>query len=234
MKPTRLITIAIDGHSSCGKSTVAKSIAKELGIAYIDTGAMYRAVTLYAIRNGLFNAEAPDADAIAASLGNIDISFEFDQQQGRNTTFLNGENVEDEIRGMEVSGKVSPVSAIPAVRAKLSDWQRQMGATSSVVMDGRDIGTAVFPNADLKIFMTASAEVRAQRRFDELKAKGQEPVFDDILRNVIERDRQDSTREVSPLRKADDAVTLDNSNLTRQQQYDFIINCLVSRGLVEL
>ncbi len=220
------IVIAVDGHSSCGKSTVAKAVAKKLGIAYIDTGAMYRAVTLYAIRNGYFAGMDPDADAIASHLDDIRITFDFDKSAGRNTTYLNGENVEDEIRGMEVSSRVSPVSAIPAVRAKLTDWQREMGRNQSVIMDGRDIGTTVFPNADLKIFMTARPEVRAQRRFDELKAKGQDADFAEILRNVEERDRQDSTRAVSPLRKADDAIVLDNSDMTREEQFDFVINHL--------
>lgn len=217
------IVIAVDGHSSCGKSTVAKAVAKRLGIAYIDTGAMYRAVTLYALRNGLINGKEPDADGIAARLDDIKITFNFDKDLGRNTTFLNGENVEDEIRGMAVSSLVSPVSAIPAVRAKLTEWQRAMGGEQSVIMDGRDIGTTVFPHADLKIFMTARPEVRARRRYDELRAKGQEADFDDILRNVEERDRQDSTRAVSPLRKADDAIVLDNSDMTREEQFDFVI-----------
>lgn len=217
------IVIAVDGHSSCGKSTVAKAVAKRLGIAYIDTGAMYRAVTLYALRNGLINGKEPDADGIAARLDDIRITFNFDKELGRNTTFLNGENVEDEIRGMAVSSLVSPVSAIPAVRAKLTDWQRAMGSEQSVIMDGRDIGTTVFPHADLKIFMTARPEIRARRRYDELRAKGQEANLDDILRNVEERDRQDSTRAVSPLRKADDAIVLDNSDMTREEQFDFVI-----------
>ncbi len=219
------IVIAVDGHSSCGKSTVAKAVASKLGIAYIDTGAMYRAVTLYALRNNLFAATGePNAEGIAAQLGNIKITFNFDQQLGRNTTYLNGENVEDEIRGMEVSSRVSPVSAIPAVRAQLTEWQREMGKSQSVIMDGRDIGTTVFPNADLKIFMTARPEVRAKRRYDELKAKGQEADLAEILRNVEERDSQDSTRAVSPLRKADDAIVLDNSDMTREEQFDFVID----------
>lgn len=218
------IVIAVDGHSSCGKSTVAKAVASRLGIAYIDTGAMYRAVTLFALRNGLFNnGGEPDAEAIAARLDEVKITFNFDQERGRNTTFLNGENVEDEIRGMEVSGRVSPVSAIPAVRAKLTDWQREMGRNQSVIMDGRDIGTTVFPQADLKIFMTARPEVRAKRRYDELRAKGEQADLAEILRNVEERDRQDSTRAVSPLRKADDAIVLDNSDMTREEQFDFVI-----------
>lgn len=217
------IIIAVDGHSSCGKSTVAKAVARKLGIAYIDTGAMYRAVTLYAIRHGLAKEGYIDAEGIAGALSDMDITFSFDKEMGRNTTYLNGENVEDEIRGMAVSGLVSPVSAIPAVRAKLTDWQREMGRNQSVIMDGRDIGTTVFPDADLKIFMTAHPEVRARRRYDELTAKGQEANLAEILRNVEERDRQDSTRAVSPLRKADDAIVLDNSDMTREEQFDFVI-----------
>ena len=233
MKTTRNIVIAVDGHSSCGKSTVAKEVAKAIGIAYIDTGAMYRAVTLAALRRGLISPDGPDSEAIAALLPSIEISFDFDQAQGRNTTYLNGENVEDEIRSMPVRQSVSAVSAIAAVRQKLTEWQRQMGQRQSVIMDGRDIGTAVFPNADLKIFMTARPEVRARRRFDEMTAKGQEPVFEQVLANVVERDRQDSTRALNPLRKADDAVELDNSDISRQEQYDFILNLLAQRGLIE-
>lgn len=232
MKPTRNIIIAVDGHSSCGKSTVAKQVARAIGIAYIDTGAMYRAVTLFALRHGLMDGNQPNALAIEQHLNEVHISFDFDQQAGRNTTFLNDENVEDQIRNMEVSSHVSAVSAIPAVRAKLTEWQRQMAQSKSVIMDGRDIGTAVFPNADLKIFMTARPEVRAQRRYDELKAKGQDANLQDILQNVVDRDRQDSTRSVSPLRQADDAVVLDNSDITRDEQYDFILNLLAQRGLI--
>ena len=232
MKPTRNIIIAVDGHSSCGKSTVAKQVARAIGIAYIDTGAMYRAVTLFALRHGLMDGNQPNALAIEQHLNEVHISFDFDQQAGRNTTFLNDENVEDQIRNMEVSSHVSAVSAIPAVRAKLTEWQRQMAQSKSVIMDGRDIGTAVFPNADLKIFMTARPEVRAQRRYDELKDKGQDANLQDILKNVVDRDRQDSTRSVSPLRQADDAVVLDNSDITREEQYDFILNLLAQRGLI--
>ncbi len=232
MKPLKNIVIAIDGHSSCGKSTVAKEVAKALGIAYIDTGAMYRAVTLAGIRAGLVTPDGVNEAGVVALLPRVRISFSFDQERGRNTTFLNGENVEDEIRGMAVSQSVSPVSAIPAVREKLTEWQREMGRKGSVIMDGRDIGTVVFPNADLKIFMTARPEVRARRRYDEMVAKGQKPVFADVLANVVDRDRQDSTRSVSPLRKADDAVVLDNSDMTRQQQYDFILNHLTSLHLI--
>lgn len=224
------IVIAIDGHSSCGKSTVAKAVAKHLGIAYIDTGAMYRAVTLFALRNGLIADGKPDADAIVAHLDDIKVTFDFDKEKGRNTTFLNGENVEDEIRGMVVSNLVSPVSAIPAVRARLTDWQREMGSKQSVIMDGRDIGTVVFPGADLKIFMTARPEVRAKRRYDELCARGENANYDEILANVLERDRQDSTRAVAPLRKADDAIELDNSDLTHEEQFNFVIDKVKNIG----
>ena len=234
MEPKRKIVIAVDGHSSCGKSTVAKAIAKEIGIAYIDTGAMYRATTLYAMRHGLYGPDGePDETRIGESLDDIKIGFEYDREKSRNTTMLNGEDVEDEIRGLEVSQRVSPVSAIASVRAKLTDWQREMGRETSVIMDGRDIGTSVFPDADLKIFMTARDEVRAQRRYDEMKSKGENPDFAEVLANVRERDRIDSTRAVSPLRKADDAVVLDNSDMTREEQYDFIMRLLQERDLLK-
>lgn len=217
------IVIAIDGHSSCGKSTVAKELAKKLGYIYIDSGAMYRVVTLYALRNGLIKNQAPDVEKLLAALKNIRITFKWDEETGRNTTFLNDENVEEEIRQLAVSENVSPVSTIAEVRAEMVKQQRENGKNKGIVMDGRDIGTVVFPNAELKIFMTASPEIRAQRRFDELKAKGLTVDFDEILRNVKERDQIDSTREVSPLRKADDAVVLDNSYLTREEQLEWAV-----------
>lgn len=226
------IVIAIDGHSSCGKSTVAKDLAKELSIAYIDTGAMYRSVTLYALRNGLMKEGKVDESALVNVLPQIKITFDFNVQQKRNETYLNGENVENEIRSLQVSNNVSIVSAIGAVRRQLVEWQREMGDSKSVVMDGRDIGTVVFPNADLKIFMTASDEVRAQRRFDELTAKGQNVDYNDVLNNVRERDRIDSTRTESPLRRADDALLLDNSTMTMSEQFDWIINVLKERKLI--
>ena len=229
MKPTRNIIIAVDGHSSCGKSTVAKQVARAIGIAYIDTGAMYRAVTLFALRHGLMDGNQPNALAIEQHLNEVHISFDFDQQAGRNTTFLNDENVEDQIRNMEVSSHVSAVSAIPAVRAKLTEWQRQMAQSKSVIMDGRDIGTAVFPNADLKIFMTARPEVRAQRRYDELTAKGQTVNFDEILKNVEERDYIDSHRAVAPLRQSPDALLLDNSDLTIAEQKAWLMEQFKAR-----
>jgi cytidylate kinase len=214
----RKIIIAIDGHSSCGKSTMAKSLAQELGYIYIDSGAMYRVVTLFALRNGLINNGIPDTKKILAELKNIKITFKWDENSGKNTTFLNGENVEEEIRRLEVSQNVSPISTIAEIRREMVKQQRENGRNKGIVMDGRDIGTVVFPEAELKIFMTASPEIRAQRRFDELKGKGVEVDFDSILKNVEGRDEIDSTREASPLKKADDALILDNSNLTREQQ----------------
>ena len=217
------IVIAIDGHSSCGKSTVAKSLARLLGYIYIDSGAMYRAVTLYALRKGLIKNGVPDIPKIINELKNIKITFLWDEVAEKNTTFLNGENIEEEIRQLEVSQNVSPVSAIADVRKEMVKQQRENGKNKGIVMDGRDIGTVVFPNAELKIFMTASPEIRAQRRFLELKEKGQEVDFDEILRNVLTRDNIDSTREVSPLKKADDALILDNSKLTREEQLNWAL-----------
>ncbi len=223
------ITIAIDGHSSCGKSTMAKALAKKLGYIYVDTGAMYRAVTLYCMRNNLFDAEGEVmTDRLREVMDEVKISFKFNEETGRPDTYLNGERVEDVIRSIEVSSHVSKVAAIPFVREAMVDQQRAMGKEKGVVMDGRDIGTTVFPDAELKIFVTASAEVRAQRRYDELQAKGMPADYDDILKNVQERDYIDSHREVSPLRKADDALLLDNSHMTIEEQdqwlYERFIN----------
>ncbi len=223
MNNNKKIVIAIDGHSSCGKSTVAKDLAKALSIAYVDTGAMYRSVTLYALRHNLINGNKVDEEALVNALPNIKITFAFNAEQKKNETFMNGESVENEIRQMEVSSHVSLVSTIGAVRRQLVEWQRDMGREGSLVMDGRDIGTVVFPNADLKIFMTASDEVRARRRYEELLSKGQQADFDEVLHNVRERDRIDSTRAESPLRKADDALLLDNSNLTMEEQFEWIM-----------
>jgi len=217
------IVIAIDGHSSCGKSTVAKSVAKKLGYVYIDSGAMYRAVTLFALRNGWIVNRKPDKEKIISGMSAIKITFSWDEKTEKNTTFLNGENIEDEIRQLEVSQNVSPVSTISEVRQELVKQQRENGKNKGIVMDGRDIGTVVFPNAELKIFMTASPEVRAQRRYLELKEKGQEVDFNNILKNVEERDKIDSNREVSPLKKADDAIILDNSNITREEQLNWVM-----------
>lgn len=213
------ITIAIDGFSSCGKSTMAKDLAREVGYIYVDTGAMYRSVTLFAMRNGMFNADGSiKTEELKQRMGEINISFRLNSETGRPDTYLNGELVEKEIRTMEVSSHVSPIAALPFVREALVAQQQAMGKEKGIIMDGRDIGTVVFPDAELKIFVTASAEVRAQRRYDELKAKGMPADFDDILKNVKERDYIDSHREVSPLRKADDAIELDNSNMTIAEQ----------------
>ena len=211
------ITIAIDGHSSCGKSTMAKELARKVGYVYVDTGAMYRAVTLYALRNNFF---AADGTVLEQPLSEAMSQIEIDQRlvDGKTTTFLNGENVEREIRGLEVSNHVSPIAAIPFVRTALVAQQQKMGREGGIVMDGRDIGTTVFPNAELKIFVTASAEVRAQRRYDELQQKGMPADYTDILKNVQERDYIDSHRDVSPLRQADDALLLDNSHMTIEEQ----------------
>lgn len=218
------ITIAIDGHSSCGKSTMAKDLARKIGYVYVDTGAMYRAVTLYALRNNLFDTDGGiKEDELKSRMGDISISFRLNTATGRPDTYLNGENVEQEIRTMQVSNRVSPIAALPFVRQTLVAQQQAMGKEKGVVMDGRDIGTVVFPDAELKVFVTASAEVRAQRRYDELKAKGMEADYSDILKNVQERDYIDSHRPTSPLRKADDAIELDNSNMTVDEQNDWLM-----------
>lgn len=217
------ITIAIDGHSSCGKSTMAKDLARELGYTYIDTGAMYRAVTLFAMRKGLFAEDGTiDTETLQGLMGEVSIAQK--NIEGKTITFLNGEDVEKEIRSLEVSSHVSPIAALPFVREKMVEQQRQMGREGGIVMDGRDIGTVVFPNAELKIFVTASAEVRAQRRYKELIEKGMPASYEDILRNVTERDYIDSHRAVSPLRPADDAVILDNSNLTIAEQKQWLLD----------
>ncbi len=212
------IIIAIDGYSSCGKSTFAKAVAAKLGYIFIDTGAMYRAVTLFAMRNGLTD----DPEALAERLPEVRIDFRFDQETGYSDVYLNDENVETEIRRIDVSNRVSGVSSIPAVRAKLVAMQQEMGRRKGVVMDGRDIGTMVFPEAELKIFMTADPRVRAERRYKELIAKGEEVSLAEIERNIRERDHQDETRAVSPLRRAADAVVLDNSGMTVEEQMRWI------------
>ena len=225
------IIIAIDGHSSCGKSTMAKQLAKEIGYVYVDTGAMYRAVTLYAMRNGMYPDEGIREEELKAAInaGKIQISFKFNAETGRPDTYLNGEKVEDEIRQMAVSNRVSPIAALPFVRSLLTEQQQAMGKEKGIVMDGRDIGTAVFPQAEMKVFVTASAKVRAQRRYDELMGKAQTREekdalkFDEILKNVEERDYIDSHREVAPLRQADDAIVLDNSELTREEQSAWLL-----------
>ena len=219
------ITIAIDGHSSCGKSTMAKELARQLGYVYVDTGAMYRTVTLFAMRHSLFLADGEvDTEALRKCMPEIEVSFKFNEETGRPDAYLNGECVEKVIRSIEVSNHVSKVAAIPFVREAMVDQQRRMGAEKGIVMDGRDIGTTVFPDAELKIFVTASSKVRAQRRYDELKEKGMPADFDEILKNVEERDYIDSHREVSPLRQAPDALLLDNSNMTIPEQNAWLMD----------
>lgn len=218
------ITIAIDGHSSCGKSTMAKDLAKKVGYIYVDTGAMYRCVTLFALRNNLFNADGSiDTAKLETMMPDIRIGFKLREGSDRPDAYLNGECVEKEIRSLEVSNHVSPIATIPFVREALVAQQQQMGKDKGVVMDGRDIGTTVFPDAELKIFVTASAEVRARRRYDELQAKGMPADYADILKNVEERDYIDSHREVSPLKKADDALELDNSFMSIEEQNKWLM-----------
>ena len=217
------ITIAIDGHSSCGKSTMAKDLAREIGYVYIDTGAMYRAVTLFCLQNELIQDEKIDTDELRQRMNDISITFQLNPTTGKPDTYLNGVCVEDKIRTLEVSSKVSYVAALDFVREAMVDLQRLMGEAKGVIMDGRDIGTVVFPNAELKVFVTASDEIRAQRRYDELIAKGEKCNMEDILANIRERDRIDSTRAVSPLRKADDAIILDNSHMTIPEQKAWLL-----------
>ena len=227
------ITIAIDGFSSCGKSTMAKDLAKKLGYVYVDTGAMYRAVTLYAMRNGLFNADGSVKTAdLERQMNKINITFKLNKRVERPDTYLNNELVENDIRTLEVSNHVSQIAAVPFVREAMVAQQQRMGKDKGVVMDGRDIGTTVFPEAELKVFVTASAEVRAQRRYDELKEKGMPADFNDILKNVQERDYIDSHREVSPLRKAPDAIELDNSHMTITEQSAWLME-LVKQKIEE-
>lgn len=218
------IIVAIDGHSSCGKSTMAKDLAREVGYIYVDTGAMYRAVTLYALRHNFFNADGSvQVDKLSAAMPQIKVSFTLDATTHQPQVCLNGECVEAAIRGLEVSSHVSPIAALPFVRTAMTLQQQRMGRNKGIVMDGRDIGTVVFPDAELKIFVTASAEVRARRRFDELKSKGQEVDYDEILKNVQERDYIDSHRATAPLRQAPDALLLDNSNLTISEQKQWLL-----------
>lgn len=217
------ITIAIDGYSSTGKSTIAKQLAKYLGYVYVDTGAMYRAVTFYAMQNGFIDENDFRVNDFVEKLHDIDISFKFNKDLGFAEVYLNGENVEKEIRTLKVSSFVSKVSAIPEVRYQLVKQQQQMGKDKGVVMDGRDIGTVVFPNAELKLFMTSSAETRAKRRFYELVDRGDEVSYEEVLRNVQERDYIDSHRKDSPLIKADDAIEIDNSNLTKDEQFEKVL-----------
>ena len=216
------IVIAIDGFSSCGKSTMAKALARNIGYLYFDSGAMYRAVALYCMQNGIIANGEIDTERLRAAMDNIKITFGTDEETKAQITFLNGTNVESEIRSLEVSQQVSRVAALDFVRTALIDQQREMGKAKGIVMDGRDIGTTVFPDAELKIFVTASAEVRARRRYDELVARGSNPDYSEILAHVGERDHLDQTREVSPLRKADDALLLDNSEMTIDGQLQWL------------
>lgn len=225
----RKITIAIDGYSSCGKSTLAKQLATELNYTYVDSGAMYRAITLFAIENGLASKESVNAEALIDQLGNVNIDLQYNAETQLVTTFLNGKNVEEEIRTMRVSEVVSFVSVIKEVRAKLRSMQQELGKRGGVVMDGRDIGTAVFPNAELKIFMTASPDVRAQRRFDELNAKGKNVSLEEVRKNLVSRDLEDTSRKEDPLIQAEDAVVLDNSDLTPERQLQIALGWVRER-----
>ncbi len=227
------IIIAVDGFSSCGKSTFAKAIAARLGYIFIDTGAMYRAVTLYALEHGAIRSGMIDEDAVVALLPEISIAFRFNPERGASDIYVNGDRVEGKIRTIEVSNCVSGVSAIPIVRQKLVALQQEMGRRKGVVMDGRDIGTTVFPTAEIKLFMTADPKVRAQRRYDELTSKGDKVTFDEILENVVSRDEADMNRSVSPLRRAEDAIELDNSYMTVEEQMAWFM-ALYERVTAEL
>ena len=223
------LTIAIDGYSSCGKSTMAKSLARKLHYNYVDSGAMYRAVTLYCLDNNLNEGTNINMNALKKNIPFIKIDFRINSSTKESETWLNDQNVETKIRGIDVSNLVSPVRKIAFVRKALVAQQRILGAGKGIVMDGRDIGTVVFPDADLKIFMTADVDIRAQRRYDELIEKGQRVSMPDILKNIEQRDYIDSHRDISPLRQADDAVVLDNSHLTREEQLDWILNLIKDR-----
>lgn len=219
----RKLIIAVDGHSSCGKSTVAKDLAKKIDYTYIDSGAMYRVITLFAMRNNLINGDKLDENKLAHLINNINITFSYNDELKRHETFMNGELVEDEIRSLDVSNNVSLIATIKFVREKMVKLQRELSEAGAVIMDGRDIGTIVFPNADLKIFMTADVEVRAIRRYKELKDKGDDISLDAIRENVQKRDFIDENRDESPLRKADDAIVLNNSHMTKEEQLTWIV-----------
>ena len=223
------LIIAIDGYSSCGKSTFAKAIAMELKYIYIDSGAMYRAVTLYCLRKGYAGKGDIRMGSILDDIKNIHISFVYNSDISEYETYLNSENVENEIRGIEVSSYVSRISQIPEVRARMVELQRQIGVFKGIVMDGRDIGTVVFPDADLKIFMTASVDIRAKRRFDELRKKNVEVEFEEVKRNIIARDIADENRDISPLRRAEDALVLDNSRMTVMKQMEWVMTIIRNR-----
>ncbi|WP_329904921.1 (d)CMP kinase [Porphyromonas pogonae] len=222
---SKKIIVAIDGHSSCGKSTMAKDLARKVGYVYVDTGAMYRAVTLYSLNHQLWQGSIPDAEALERHIHDIRIDFRLNTETGLPETYLNGKNVEREIRTMKVSGHVSPISTLSFVREAMVKQQQAMGLHKGIVMDGRDIGTTVFPHAELKVFVTASPEIRAQRRLDELRSKGDSMIrLEDVLNNLKERDYIDSHRDVSPLKKAEDALVLDNSNMTIAEQDQWLLD----------
>ena len=229
---TKKIIVALDGHSSCGKSTFAKAIAARLGYIFIDTGAMYRAVTLYALENGAIRSGLVDEQAVEAMLKDINIDFRFNAQRGASDIYVNGDLVEGKIRTIEVSNCVSAISSIAAVRSKLVAMQQDMGKRKGVVMDGRDIGTVVFPDAELKIYMTADPKVRAERRYAELQAKGDSVSFEEVYANVVSRDEADMTRAISPLRRAEDAILLDNTHMSVEEQMEWFLeryNEIISR-----
>ena len=223
------ITIAIDGYSSCGKSTLAKTLAKSIDYSYVDTGAMYRCVTLYALENGIIKNDHVDKESLVGQLDDISISFQNSEQSKESDAYLNGVNVEETIRGMEISNHVSQISIIKEVREKMVAMQRKMGKGKGVIMEGRDIGTVVFPDAELKVFMTASIEVRVKRRYDEMQAKGLHVSVDDVKENVLSRDYEDTHRKHSPLVQADDAVVLDNSDLSEEDQLNFMLKLVEER-----
>lgn len=223
----RKFNIAIDGWSSCGKSTLARELARKLHFVYVDSGAMYRAVTLFAMRNNLIDDGEVDVETLEKRLGEIEISFVYNRAVGKSDTYLNGENVEKEIREMEVSSNVSEIARIKPVRLKLRELQRRLGSNKGVVMDGRDIGTVIFPNAELKIFMTASKEIRAKRRYDELKAKGLDITMEEVIENLEHRDHIDSNRKEAPLRQADDAIVMDNTELDQEEQLDIALGLVI-------
>jgi cytidylate kinase len=229
----KLMIIAVDGYSSCGKSTFAKAIAKKLSYIYIDSGAMYRAVTLYSLQKGIMTGEYIDLEKLTRDLDQINIQFRFNKERMQNETYLNGENVEEEIRTIYVSDHVSDISKIKVVRKKMVEFQQEMGKHRGIVMDGRDIGTVVFPNAELKIFMTAGVEIRAERRYKELIEKGLTVSFEEVMENIVKRDNIDENRKESPLRKAKDAIVLDNSFTTPEEQMVWFHNLLIKMGYYE-
>lgn len=227
------ITIAIDGYSSCGKSTIAKALAARLGYSYVDSGAMYRAVTLYCLRKGIIKDGKFFLEDVLKALQDIHLSFQYNTHTKASDTYLNDENVEKQIRTMEVSSNVSHISVVKEVREMMAKIQRRLGKDKGVVMDGRDIGTNIFPDAELKVFMTADTDVRTQRRLDELTAKGQHATFEEVKKNLLSRDYEDSHRKESPLRKAEDAIELDNTDLTRDEQLDFVVKLVEGLKMID-